>query len=644
MKHRRIRRLKNKKHNILCSIKGNRKRKKANRKRKNTNHYLHNTSFNTHRHIYKGKSFCITDCKSGKSFHPLLLLEYTNVYPWKKLNLIDEMKKFSRQMLIKMVLVLGRNFGKCLISEMDKHPFFSYMSQYSERRMRYVFEYIKREKKSPSSVSYSSTRTLLEFLKLTFGVSHKEQSEYYPDYIAEAKVFDILLAINEQKVTSYIPSKRKNDLSRMMYATLYAANEFTNFNEELALSEQMYYAKVFFDFITSREEYKHVYDKFLEIFKIEKWQEYYLTIAALSALALKEGAGVLDIKEQDKDNLITLSVVDAISINQHDYIEIDEEVGDSNRDFATFRSRPLIYMESSQYILYNIPLMIDRLYNSIYFDLMPYKLKYKDKSYSQFFKEVFVEKHLFDHTMLNCIRDRYVDACFPSKDDISRPKYVDEKEVVGQPDFYLREKQNVYIFECKAIKLNGDLKSNPNTDGIIEELSNKLYLKRWKIGKDGSKETLKIPRDEGVGQLVNHIKSIEEGVFRWDTINKENLIYYPVLVLENSEIMQSPLSDIANEWYSECLKEKGIKYYHNKCRPLIVMTIKTLFLYDAYFQNKGFGYYFERFYSECQHKSNDGRLEMSPFQSFDEWMMRKHKSQKQNYYVDLIHNIHASIK
>ena len=644
MKHRRIRRLKNKKHNILCSIKGNRKRKKANRKRKNTNHYLHNTSFNTHRHIYKGKSFCITDCKSGKSFHPLLLLEYTNVYPWKKLNLIDEMKKFSRQMLIKMVLVLGRNFGKCLISEMDKHPFFSYMSQYSERRMRYVFEYIKREKKSPSSVSYSSTRTLLEFLKLTFGVSHKEQSEYYPDYIAEAKVFDILLAINEQKVTSYIPSKRKNDLSRMMYATLYAANEFTNFNEELALSEQMYYAKVFFDFITSREEYKHVYDKFLEIFKIEKWQEYYLTIAALSALALKEGAGVLDIKEQDKDNLITLSVVDAISINQHDYIEIDEEVGDSNRDFATFRSRPLIYMESSQYILYNIPLMIDRLYNSIYFDLMPYKLKYKDKSYSQFFKEVFVEKHLFDHTMLNCIRDRYVDACFPSKDDISRPKYVDEKEVVGQPDFYLREKQNVYIFECKAIKLNGDLKSNPNTDGIIEELSNKLYLKRWKIGKDGSKETLKIPRDEGVGQLVNHIKSIEEGVFRWDTINKENLIYYPFLVLENSEIMQSPLSDIANEWYSECLKEKGIKYYHNKCRPLIVMTIKTLFLYDAYFQNKGFGYYFERFYSECQHKSNDGRLEMSPFQSFDEWMMRKHKSQKQNYYVDLIHNIHASIK
>ena len=643
MKHRRIRRLKNKKHNILCSIKGSRKRKKANRKRKNTNHYLHNTSFNTHRQMYKGESISITDCISGKSFHPLLLLEYTNVYPWQMLNLIDEIKKFSREMLIKMVLVLGRNFGKCLISDMDKHPFFSYMSQYSDERMRYVLEYIKREKKSPSSVSYSSTRTLLEFLKLTFGVSHKEQFEYYPDYIAEAKAFDILLAINEQKVASYIPSKKKNDLSRMMYATLYATNEFTNFNEELALSEQMYYAKVFFDFITSREEYKHMYDKFLEIFKIEKWQEYYLTIAALSALALKDGAGVLDIEKQDKDNLITRNVVDAIAINQYDYIEINEDVGDRNRDFTTFRARPLIQMETSKYMLYNIPLMIDRLYNSIYFDLMPYKLKYKDKSYSQFFKEVFVEKHLFDHTMLNCIRDRCIDACFPSKDDISRPEYVDDKEVVGQPDFYLREKLNIYIFECKAIKLNGDLKSNPNTDGIIEELSNKLYLKRWKIGKDGNKESLKIPRDEGVGQLVNHIKTIEEGVFAWDTIKDENLIYYPVLVLENSEIMQSPLSDIANEWYSKCLKEKGIKSYHNKCRPLIVMTIKTLFLYDTYFQDKGFGYYFERFYSECQYKNNDERLEMSPFQSFDEWMMRKYRSQKQNYYVDLIHNIYASI-
>ena len=358
---------------------------------------------------------------------------------------------------------------------------------------------------------------------------------------------------------------------------------------------------------------------------------------------MKDGAGVLDIEKQDKDNLITRNVVDAIAINQYDYIEINEDVGDRNRDFTTFRARPLIQMETSKYMLYNIPLMIDRLYNSIYFDLMPYKLKYKDKSYSQFFKEVFVEKHLFDHTMLNCIRDRCIDACFPSKDDISRPEYVDDKEVVGQPDFYLREKLNIYIFECKAIKLNGDLKSNPNTDGIIEELSNKLYLKRWKIGKDGNKESLKIPRDEGVGQLVNHIKTIEEGVFAWDTIKDENLIYYPVLVLENSEIMQSPLSDIANEWYSKCLKEKGIKSYHNKCRPLIVMTIKTLFLYDTYFQDKGFGYYFERFYSECQYKNNDERLEMSPFQSFDEWMMRKYRSQKQNYYVDLIHNIYASI-
>ena len=73
------------------------------------------------------------------------------------------------------------------------------------------------------------------------------------------------------------------------------------------------------------------------------------------------------------------------------------------------------------------------------------------------------------------------------------------------------------------------------------------------------------------------------------------------------------------------------------------MTIKTLFLYDNYFKDKGFGYYFERFYSECQYKSNDDRITMSPFQSFDEWMTRKYKSQKQNYYVDLIHSVHSAM-
>ena len=642
MKHQRLRKIKNKKHNILCSIKGNRKKKKANKKRRNSSSYLRRTSFNTQQHVYRGKSISLTDTKSGNSFHPMLLLEYSNVYPWPKLDLIDEIKKFPREMLIKMILVLGRNFGKCLISEMDKHPFFSYLSEYSKERMGYVFNYIRREGKSPSCVSYSSTRTLLEFLKLTFGVLPKEQSGIYPDYIAEAKVFDLLLAINEQKVTPYVTNKRKNDLARMMYASLYATNEFTNFDEKLALSEQMYYAKVFFDFITSREEYKHVYEKFLEKFDIEKWQDYYLTIAALSALALKEGVGVLDIKKHDEDHLFTLSVVNTISVSQHDYIEINEEIGDNNRDFAIFRARPLIHMESSQYMLYNKPLIIDRLYNSIYFDLMPYKLKYKEKSYSQFYKEVFVEKYLFDHTMLNCISGRRVDVCFPAKNDIARLDYVDEKEVVGQPDFYIRENQDVYIFECKAIKLNGELKSNPDTDGIIEELSNKLYQKQWKIGKEGKKESLKTPRDEGVGQLVNHIKSIEEGSFKWDSTEKAEFRYYPVLVLENSEIMQSPLSDISNEWYSECLKER-VTSYKKKCRPLIVMTIKTLFLYDNYFKDKGFGYYFERFYSECQYKSNDDRITMSPFQSFDEWMTRKYKSQKQNYYVDLIHSVHSAM-
>ena len=161
MKHQRLRKIKNKKHNKLCSIKGNRKKKKANKKRRNYSSYLRRTSFNTQQHVYRGKSISLTDTKSVNSFHPMLLLEYSNVYPWPKLDLIDEIKKFPREMLIKMILVLGRNFGKCLISEMDKHPFFSYLSEYSKERMGYVFNYIRREGKSPSCVSYSSTRTLL---------------------------------------------------------------------------------------------------------------------------------------------------------------------------------------------------------------------------------------------------------------------------------------------------------------------------------------------------------------------------------------------------------------------------------------------------------------------------------------------------
>ena len=202
----------------------------------------------------------------------------------------------------------------------------------------------------------------------------------------------------------------------------------------------------------------------------------------------------------------------------------------------------------------------------------------------------------------------------------------------NQPDFYFREGDSAFIFECKAIKLNGDLKVKASVDDIIDELENKLSVKRWSL-KDGVKQAIEKEKPEGVGQLVNHIVRLENFDFKWDTIDPKSIsFYYPVLVLENSEIAQVPLSAIANEWYQKGINQ-NLKTSKDKCKPLIVMTIKTFFFYYDLFQKNGFKFYFDKFINKhIYYKDNSSFYYMDEFNDFDTWMRMNYTSHRDLYY------------
>ena len=565
-----------------------------------------------------------------------MLLEYTSLFSEGGLNLNEEIRNFPREQLVKIVLVLGRNYGTYKISDLQEKPFFSYSTDLYRDRMERITTYIVQNGYSPDKVSYACERTLLEFLKLVFSVAPEDSHETYDDWDAEVRIFDILLAINEQKVTPYKGSKTNpNDLARMMYVSMYATNEFANFNWKLVLAEQMFYARTFFEFITSRSVYSTFYQRFLSQFKICNWSEYFRTVAVLSAQVGQNGVGVFSLENNDPEQLMNKEVLSQIAIDELETISVSDDDNDENRDFVVFRSRPIIHMQDGNYMMYNAHLVIERLYNSIYFDLLPYQkeLTYNGKTYSQFYKEVFVEKYLLDNTLLSCIDENRLDVCFPNVSDIQRADFVDEQEEKDQPDFYIREDCSSFIFECKAIKLNGDLKGQADVDDIMAELKNKLVEKRWKL-KNGHKQYLSSPRNEGVSQLVAHIERLENGTFKWDSKIPKQIQYYPILVLESREIIQPSLSAIINEWYYDSLKSKP-SICLNKCQPLIVMTIKTLFLYSDLFKRDGLRHYLDKFISDCKRMTN-GQPSMSAFENFDGWLQHNYKSNKQSYYEETI--------
>jgi len=629
MSHRRIRKIKNRKHQILLSRKGNRRKgcfRGHSRKR----------IWSKRQPLKQGRVVSIKDAKLGNEFCPQMLLEYSSLFPERGLILNEEIRNFPRKQLVKIILVLGRNYGTYRISDLQEKPFFSYFTDLCRDRMERIDTYIVQKGYSSDKVSYACERTLLEFLKLVFSVAPEDSHATYEDWDAEVKIFDILLAINEQKVTPYKGSKSKpNNLAQMMYVSMYATNEFANFNWKLILAEQIFYARTFFEFITSRSVYSTFYQRFLSRFGICNWTEYFRTIALLSAQVGQNGVGVFSLENNDPEQLINKEVLSQIAVNELETISVSDDDNDENRDFVVFRSHPIIHMQDGHYMIYNAHLVIERLYNSIYFDLLPYQkeLTYNGKTYNQFYKEVFVEKYLLNNTLLSCIDENRLDVCFPNVSDILRADFVDKREEKDQPDFYIREDCASFIFECKAIKLNGDLKRQADVDVIMEELKNKLVAKRWKL-KNGQKQYLPLPQHEGVGQLVAHIERLENGMFKWDSQIPSKIQYYPILVLESREIIQPSLSAIVNEWYYDLLKSKP-SICLNKCQPLIVMTIKTLFLYSDLFKKDGLRYYLDKFISDCK-RMTKGQPSMSAFENFDGWMQYNYQSNKQSYYEETI--------
>lgn len=633
-----IRKIKNKKHQISLSYKGTKIRKRKISVCNSAEIIPIDFSCNSYTSTQIKKGHCIqkgfeniVDPQTGKEIGIQLLLEYSALYPEKMLNLTEEIRFFSREELIDMFRSLVCHSGEWKVSDLTKEDFFSSGSKEFIDRMVRIQDYIKKNNTTPHNVSYACHRTLLEFLKLIFGVTPEEcknSIKRQDSNIAGVKFFDILLAINEQKITPFVTSTAQNaDFSRLFYSLLYAGNEFENINYKLCYYEQMYCARSFFEFITSREEYKGLYQTFIESFEINSWKDYFRTMLILILIADKKKEVYINIVEHKR---LCENVLRKLSINQEEYIKIDNN-DDENRDFVKFRSCPLIRMNNGDYIVYDKILLIRRLYNSLYFDLQSCGFKYRGKSFSQFYKEVFVEKFLFDRTMLFCLENRNIASCFPAITDINQDDFVDRKEAVDQPDFYFREGNDVFVFECKAVKLNGNLKSNLNVEEIIAELKNKLCLKTWS-GKYSDKKELKQPKNVGVGQLVKHIESIETNNFQWDEYISENALYYPVLVLESSEISLFPLSSILNEWYLDLLEVKS-SIQREKCRPVIVMTIRILFLFSDLFSKNGFKYYFDKFFADTKSVEIDGSYSMNAFIDFETWMCKTYKSspEKQIY-------------
>lgn len=567
------------------------------------------------------------------------ILEFRDLFPdEKKFDIEGVLCKYSRDTIVRLVNCLGMNFGNAYIPN-PNNPFFSDISQKRVDELNQLltdlFERNKIEK-----VIFCTQRSILELMRITFSVPIKNFKDNGLVEDFEYDFFRCLLHIN-QKLMSFKSSEEIKDISTLMFLTSFVFNDVTGIDWKECLQTQIYYVDRLADFLDIHPQTLNLKERFLAKVGISTFNEYIQTIIALVVLYVDEhktnrkGCPILNIGTlNDEAGFVHKQVLEHIAIDINDvlpYDSGDSRNRDNNTDYRVFRSHPIIKISDNEYIIYSLPLLCERLYNSLFFDLKEF---WSNGDYFQFYNTKVVENYIFQHTVLDCLGTKS-SYFYPSKDEIL--SIEETSELPNQPDFYIREKEAIILFECKGVKLNGSLKDKVDVDDLMGVLKNKLYLSVENINPEREKKSK--TNLVGITQLVNQINLIEDDDFPWDIQIPDEVTYYPVLVLEDPKLSQIGLCGVINSWYQSLIKKE---LEDTMCHPIIVMSIDILFLYSETFKRFGFRNIFDRFFKEYVRYQTDGvSWQIVPFADFNSFMREKHMiaPSKKNFGVSLIDKI-----
>jgi len=544
------------------------------------------------------------------------ILEFHDIFPeTKDFNEIETLKKYNREKIIRCCNVLGNNYGIAYIPD-AKSTFFSNCSSKYIDELNTRFNSFSQGQR----LCYCTPKTVLELMRRLFSIPENEFKEIGDISDFEYDLFRVILSINERLMN--FKSGNNLDFATLTFFSRFVINDlfFTDYQE--VFTNQVLYYKSLIDFLENDERCAKAKEKFFKKLGISTMSQYAKTWAGLFTLAYnhqkskKKGCPILDLDvPHDKGNLLIESVLDYLSIDINAVIPYDgtqdQDSRENNVDYRFFRAHPLIKVESRKYIIYNLPILVERIYNGLFFDIK----NYFNEPFS-FYNTEFVQKKLFLPQMWRSIGNKAT-AFFPKECD------VHDTERPNQPDFYIREEDCLILFECKAIKLNGYLKDNADIDKLLDELKNKLFLSEKNL--DPTRKTKKAER-VGVTQLIHQMKMIDEDNFEWDTNIPDYVAYYPVLVLEDIRLTVQGISYILNSWYKPLINKE---LPNQMCNPIIVMSINTLIAYKQFFKQQGFHKIFDQYLRRVTNNTaSDINWELDPLADFDVYMQEKYSIPK----------------
>ena len=406
-----------------------------------------------------------------------------------------------------------------------------------------------------------STKSCLRLLQVALEMNDDREEDEKSESLSELLLFKALLVINDEIDKEHIATAEdvkklypNNELAGLAMSYSFPTYDVDNFDFTSYVSCQIIKCKLLFTFLEQSTEGKKLLEKFCKYYNVATWQEFFLGVGPLlTSWANRRRPGGLSIILKNDENLKRDS----------DFLKkfaISEYNLESDYDYKHLRDRPLIQLNSNEYLVTHPMFLYDKFFKGLYFLLAA--LNKEDKvvkgDFRQWYTKNFSEGEVFNFLfkrVMNGVDKVAVDNDF--KED-------------GAPDGYVRRGNVIGLYESKDVLLNAKIKQSHN----IQELSEGLKEKFLK-DKD---------RVVGIGQIIANIKKILNGPIAVDNgYTPKEIMIYPFLVTHDIMFMTPGVNEILNVHFHEELKklaDSGLDI--SKVKDLAVVHIDTFIEIEHY--------------------------------------------------------------
>jgi len=369
--------------------------------------------------------------------------------------------------------------------------------------------------------------------------------------------------ISQRQKTIVIKEKGFDSVVSAAMTCLISDYDFSTQNYEEVVIAQLFRCVYFFQFAEQQlPEHLRV---FHENNNINNWKDYVKFLCGLAMIFIGDKDSNIKIPQEEEYYLSYIGILDKLACYQ--------VVDPNDFDFVAVRNQPLYKWPDGSYKVLSKIFLAEKLYKSLYFEFngINNSLRAIGKGVSDFRSFIglhFSEESLSYHILKQSMPKRFLKI---SGEDFRN------RGLSGEPDYYVRNGNKVFVFESKDALFNAQIKVSYDTEKIIKEIEKKLYR------SGGAPQGTSTPK--AILQLLANIGRLLSTDELDEDLDADNARIFPIIVVHDRIFNAPGINWIVNKWFVEEI-ENNYSQYSSRIESVVIIDIETLVLIKTRLQSR----------------------------------------------------------